>query len=82
LGVDFEGAKPSTKILGADGSLSALTLDDLEKEFIGNKAFGGVITASDASGSGTPPGSQGNGGAANQDNGLSMEQELAAQFNE
>lgn len=50
LVADFEGDEPVTRILGADGKVSAMTLDDLEKEFVANKDFSVIITGSKASG--------------------------------
>ena len=47
---DLDGDAPSTKVLGADGKLSALTLDDLKKEFKSNPDFAGVIIGNKASG--------------------------------
>jgi len=50
---DLDGDAPSTKVLGADGKLSALTLDDLKKEFKSNPDFAGVIIGNKASGGDT-----------------------------
>jgi len=41
-----------TKIVDANGNLSASTIDDLEKEFLANKAFAPILTGSKGSGSG------------------------------
>lgn len=65
LDVDFSGDKPALVIKGADGKPSKMTLDDLQKEFVANKDFAGIIVGSQASGgAGTgnnkkPPGSAG-----------------------
>ncbi len=47
---DFDGDTPSTKILGKDGKVSTLTIEQLQAEFIANKDFSGIIVASQASG--------------------------------
>lgn len=52
LDADLTGEQPSTKILDSKGALSALTLDDLEKEFVANKDFSAILIASRASGGG------------------------------
>lgn len=51
LEVDFSGEAPVLRILGADGKLSALTTEDLAKEFTSNKEFASIIKTSQASGS-------------------------------
>lgn len=61
LVADMEGDAPTTKVLGADGKPSELTIDKLGEEFVANKDFASIIIASKASGSGTPspkPGSK------------------------
>jgi hypothetical protein len=45
-----EGADPKTRVLDAAGGISALTLDDLEKEFVANPKFKSIIVVSNASG--------------------------------
>ncbi len=64
LAADFDGDEPTTRVLGADGKLSALTIADLEKEFVANTDFAAIIKGSDASGGGANGGQQKNGGAA------------------
>jgi len=54
LAADLDGDAPVTKVLTADGNASALTLDDLQKEFVDNKDFASVIRASKANGGGAP----------------------------
>jgi hypothetical protein len=54
LTADLDGDKPATKVLDADGKPSALSLDDLRKEFVDNKEFASIIRASKASGGGAP----------------------------
>ena len=53
LAADFDGDTPVTRILDKDGKVSALSLEDLEKEFVANKDFSAIIVGSKASGSGT-----------------------------
>lgn len=50
LKADFEGDEPATRVLDQNGQISALTLDDLKKEFAGNKDFASILIASKASG--------------------------------
>lgn len=47
---DFDGDAPATKIIGADGKPSTMSLDDLTAEFRANKDFSAIITASKSSG--------------------------------
>lgn len=51
LRCDLDGDTPSVKILGIDGNVSALTADDLKKEFLTNKDFSSILIGSKASGS-------------------------------
>lgn len=50
LTADFEGDEPKTRILDKEGRPSALTVQELEKEFVENKDFSAIIIASKASG--------------------------------
>lgn len=52
LTVDFDGEEPTLKILDASGKPSAMTLEDLSKEFVANKDFSGIIIGSKATGGG------------------------------
>lgn len=56
---ELDGDAPVLKVLGKDGKASALTLDDLKKEFLTDKEFSSIIIGSRASGSAPPskPGS-------------------------
>lgn len=67
LKADFEGDEPVARILDASGKVSAATLADLKGEFVANKDFSGIITASNASGGGAPANNANNpaGGAKN-----------------
>jgi len=55
LVADMSGDEPVTKVLGADGKPSELTIDKLGEEFVANKDFATIIKASNGSGGGTPP---------------------------
>ncbi len=59
---DFDGDTPVTRVLDKDGKPSALTIDELANEFVANKDFSAIITASKASGGAGKP-SQNGGGA-------------------
>jgi len=50
LTVDFEGDEPVTRVLSADGKVSAMTLEDLQKEVVANPEYADIIIASKASG--------------------------------
>lgn len=58
LTADLEGETPVTKIMDAKGNISALTMDDLKKEFVANKDFSSIIIGSKAKGSGADDGSK------------------------
>lgn len=64
LQADFEGDEPKTRVLDKDGKPSAMTVDELSAEFVANKDFSAIITASKASG-GAGKSSQNGGGAPN-----------------
>lgn len=64
LKADMVDGKAVTKVLDAAGAPSAATLDDLEKEFLVNKAFAPILIGSKGSGGGAG-GAGGSGGAAN-----------------
>jgi hypothetical protein len=61
LRVEHAGETPITRVVDAAGKPSALSLADLEKEFVDNKSFAAIIKASDAQGGGAGAGSDGNG---------------------
>jgi hypothetical protein len=50
--VDLTGDSPVTRILDAEGKISALTMEDLQKEIAGNKEFAPIIIANRGGGSG------------------------------
>jgi len=52
LGVDVRDGKRTTVVLDADGKSSALTLDELKKEFMVNAAFAPVLAGGKGSGGG------------------------------
>lgn len=61
LQADFEGDEPKTRILDKDGKPSALTVAELEAEFVANKDFAAIIKASSASGGAGKPANSGGG---------------------
>jgi len=63
LSADLTGDEPTTRVLDRDGKPSALTIAELEKEFVGNDDFAAIITGSKSSGGGAPGGKQNGGGA-------------------
>lgn len=50
LTIDFEGDEPVTRVLDANGKVSALTLEDLQKEVVANPEYADIIIASKSSG--------------------------------
>lgn len=60
-----EAGTAITRVLDAAGQPSALSLDDLKKEFVDNKDYAAIIKASNGSGGGAT-GNQGNGGVHGQ----------------
>ena len=65
LAADFEGDSPITRILDKDGKPSAMTVEELSAEFVANKDFSAIITASKASGGAGKPSNNSGGGAPN-----------------
>jgi hypothetical protein len=66
LAADFEGDAPVTRILDKEGKVSAMTVEELSAEFVANKDFSAIITASKASGGAGRSSNQNGGGAPNQ----------------
>lgn len=58
LKVEIVDDRPIVRVLGPDGKMSAMSVEDLKKEFREDKAFASVITAGRGSGSGAGQGSQ------------------------
>lgn len=54
LSYEVENGKPKVRVLDADGTPSALTLDDLKKEFKNNTKFAPFVVGTKASGGGAP----------------------------
>lgn len=52
LAVTEENGEPVTAVLGPDGKPSVMTMEELEKEFRGNRLFAPVIIGSKATGAG------------------------------
>ena len=65
LQADFEGEAPVTRVLDKDGKPSAMTVEELAAEFVANKDFSAIITASKASGGAGKPSNSNGGGAPN-----------------
>lgn len=61
LDLEIHEGEPITRVLTLDGKPSALSLDDLRKEFVDNKSYAAIIKASDAQGGGAGAGNDGNG---------------------
>lgn len=54
LVADLDGETPMTKVLDKNGQLSALTIEELQNEFVTNPEFGAIIIGSKATGSRAP----------------------------
>lgn len=61
LDLEIHEGEPITRVLSVDGKPSALSLDDLRKEFVDNKSYSAIIKASDAQGGGAGEGGEGGG---------------------
>jgi riboflavin biosynthesis pyrimidine reductase len=59
LRTEYRNDQPVTVVLDREGRPSAMTIDDLKKEFVGNAAFAPLIVASKASGAGRTVGESG-----------------------
>ena len=59
LKVEFVDGKPVTKVLDEDGSISALSIEDLKKEMVANPIYAPIIIGSKASGGGAEGGQRG-----------------------
>lgn len=59
LKAEFDGEDAITRVLDADGKPSALSIDDLKKEFRANPDFADIIIGSKASGGGARGGNSG-----------------------
>ena len=62
LAAEFDGDMPKTRVLDSNGKPSALSLDDLKKDFLADKRFESILVGSRGSGGGaggTKPGSGG-----------------------
>jgi hypothetical protein len=58
LAVDFDGDKPTLRVLDNSGSVAASTLADLEKEIVADTKFSAILVSSNASGGGAGAGRQ------------------------
>ena len=52
LTTEIVDGKATTRVLDQDGKPSALTVEELKKEFVANEKFSSIIVGSNASGSG------------------------------
>lgn len=52
LAMEIRAGMPKVRVLGADGKASALTVDDLKKEFLTNSAFAPLLIGTKANGAG------------------------------
>lgn len=68
LQADLEGDEPKMRILDKDGKPSALTLEDLKKEFVDNADFSAIIVGSKATGGAGADKRMNNGGAGSDNN--------------
>lgn len=75
LTVDEKDGQPFTRVLDAEGKPSAMTVEELKKEFIDNAKYAAVIKGSQATGCGAR-GNSGNGGQAAKNWGDYSEAEL------
>lgn len=64
LTADFDAAEPTTRVLGKDGKISAITLDELKKEFVDNPDFGAILIGTNGSGAAGGTGKRNGSGAA------------------
>ncbi|RIX01112.1 hypothetical protein D3X38_08570 [Acinetobacter baumannii] len=76
-----ENGEVKVRVLDSQGKPSALSIDDLKKEFRSNVAFKPLIVASSASGSGAPGGGSG-GGAAKKPSEMTTQERLEFQKND
>lgn len=80
LTVETDGDNLVTRVLDNTGKLSALTVEDLEKELMSNKSFAPILVGSKANGSGANGGG-GGGGSGNKKFSQLTEPERVALFN-
>lgn len=76
-----ESGEVKVRVLDSQGKPSALSIDDLKKEFRGNVAFKPLIVASNASGSGATGGGDG-GGAAKKPSEMNAQERAEFQKND
>lgn len=66
LSADISGDKPITRVLDGNGQASALSVDELKKEFVDNKKYSGILIGTKASGGADGSRIGGSGGSASQ----------------
>lgn len=64
LSVEIVDGEPITRVLTVDGKASAMTPDDLGKEYFTNEKYAGIMRANDASGGGASGGNKGGGASS------------------
>jgi hypothetical protein len=77
LKAEIVDGKPVTRVLDADGKPSALTIDELQKEFVASDKFSAIIIGSKASGGGANGGQGGGGSPSNLDYAKATPKEIA-----
>ncbi len=78
LTAELDAETPITRVLDVAGKPSALSIDDLEKEFVANPAYAAIIKANEASGGGAGGGSGGGGAPTGNDFSKMTEREKVA----
>lgn len=61
LQAEYDGDKPSTRVLDVNGQPTALTIDELKAEFLADTRFSSILIGSNASGGGAGRGGVGGG---------------------
>lgn len=80
LKVEMVKGKPEVKVLDEEGSVSAFTHEELQKEFLSNQKFSTIVVASKASGSGAGGSNKKGGGATGKKKLSEMSATEEAQF--
>lgn len=65
LKAELKDGKAETRVLDAEGNISALTIEDFEKEILANKQFAPILTGSKGSGGGSHGSGSGGGAPRN-----------------
>lgn len=78
LSAELSGEAPITRVLDNEGKPSALTLDDLEKDFVADTRFAAIIKGSNASGGSANSNTRGSGSAGKKISEMSELERIAA----